>query len=279
MPVVEPYRVEYRVRGYDCGYGGPLKVFALTNFFQEAAGDHAAALGIGMEALAPRGRTWMLSRIDLRMDGTPAPGDRVEVLTWPAGTKGIFALRDLVLRDAVSRAVFARAVYAYLVVDVEARKPLRPDRSFGVELPRGADPHPVPDFDFSIPAPVAVGEAVGGRTREPDLGDKASGSAGEGGGVQSPAFHDAFPMQAASRHIDYNGHVNNAYIVDWLTDAVPRSRRGGIGRVGAMKIEFSAEMLENDRVAARWAAAPGAGTITGLYRGDTVLARAHTSWV
>ncbi|MDP2790521.1 MAG: thioesterase, partial [Rectinemataceae bacterium] len=222
MPIVEPYRLEYTVRGYDCGYGGPLKVLALTNFFQEAAGNHAAWLGIGMEALAPQGRTWMLSRIDLRMDRSPAAGDRVEVLTWPAGTKGIFALRDLVMRDSVSHEVLVRAVYAYLVVDVAARKPLRPDRCFNFELPRGADPHPVPDFDFSIPR------------EDPDSGGAVS-----------------FKEQASPRHIDPNGHVNNAFILDWLADAVPRECRGETGRIGSMKVEFAAELLEGDLVEAR----------------------------
>jgi acyl-CoA thioesterase FadM len=252
MPIVEAFRGRFSVRGYDCGYGGPLKVFALANFFQEAAGEHAALLGIGMAALAPQGRTWMLSRMDIRVDASPEPGDLVEVKTWPAGTKGIFALRDLILSDAASGAVLARAVYAYLVVDLAARRPLRPDRCFGAELPFGADPHPVPDFDFSIPSAADLpGESQAG---------------------------EAFSMQATGRHIDYNGHVNNAFIVDWLADAVPRSRRKEGGRIASMKVEFSAEMLERDLVAARWAACPGEGTVTELRRGDTLFARAHSVW-
>ncbi len=253
MPIVEAFRCRFAVRGYDCGYGGPLKVFALANFFQEAAGEHAALLGIGMAALAPQGRTWMLSRMDIRVDASPKPGDLVEVRTWPAGTKGIFALRDLMLSDAASGTVLARAVYAYLVVDLAARRPLRPDRCFGTELPYGADPHPVPDFDFSIPA--------------------VQGSPGEIEGGE------AFSMQAASRHIDYNGHVNNAYLVDWLADAVPGSRRWEGGRVASMKVEFSSEMLERDLVTAGWSACLGAGTVTELRRGDTLFARAHSVWV
>jgi len=47
--MIKPLEIHYEVRGYDCGYGGPLKPFALANFFQETAGVHATVLGIGME--------------------------------------------------------------------------------------------------------------------------------------------------------------------------------------------------------------------------------------
>jgi hypothetical protein len=38
-----PLETIYKVRGYDCGYGGPLRPLALANYLQEAAADHAAA--------------------------------------------------------------------------------------------------------------------------------------------------------------------------------------------------------------------------------------------
>ena len=34
--------LEFDVHGFDCGYGGPLRAFALANFLQEAAGASAA---------------------------------------------------------------------------------------------------------------------------------------------------------------------------------------------------------------------------------------------
>ena len=78
--------LEFEIHGYDCGYGGPLRAFALVNFLQEAAGVSAASLGFGMEDLHAKGRTWMLSRLDLRADELPRDGERVIVRTWPAGS-------------------------------------------------------------------------------------------------------------------------------------------------------------------------------------------------
>ena len=81
------------MRGYDCGYGGPLKPLSLANWLQEAAGAHAALLGVGMEPMFAAGRTWMLSRLDLRMDGDLGPGRRLDLKTWPAGIERLFAQR------------------------------------------------------------------------------------------------------------------------------------------------------------------------------------------
>jgi len=85
--MIPPLEIRYEVRGYDCGYGGPLTPLALANFFQEAAGAHASQIGIGMEDLWAKGLTWMLSRIDIRIESLPQAGQTVIARTWPSGTK------------------------------------------------------------------------------------------------------------------------------------------------------------------------------------------------
>ena len=126
--------LEFEIHGYDCGYGGPLRAFALVNFLQEAAGENATRLGFGMEDLHAKGWTWMLSRLDLRADELPRDGERVLVRTWPAGTRRLFALRDIEMLGPDGRRL-VRAVYAYLIVDIAARRLLRPESVFGPSPP------------------------------------------------------------------------------------------------------------------------------------------------
>jgi acyl-ACP thioesterase len=253
MHYVDPLTVEYQVRGFDCGYGGPLRPFAIANFFQEAAGAHAVELGVGISDLLERRMTWMLSRVDIRVDECPREGDRVVVSTWPAGVERLFALRDFRMTGSDGR-VLARAVYAYLVVDAEARKLVRPQAVFGDREMRGAEPHPVENFCFDIPE------------------------------ASSPTI--SFAQRAWGRHIDLNGHVNNAFILDWLADAPPPDLRKG-GRVSSIRAEFKAEILPGDELAASYsgcdAAASGleAGVdayVSELSRGDAAVARALVGW-
>jgi acyl-ACP thioesterase len=204
--------LEFDVHGFDCGYGGPLRAFALANFLQEAAGASAARLGFGMEDLHEKGRTWMLSRLDLRVDELPREGDRVRVRTWPAGTRRLFAYREFSMCGSDGKSL-VRAVYAYLIVDIAARRPLRPESVFGADTPDAGVPHAVADFAFDIPSDAGM----------------------------APAF----TQSVRKRHIDHNGHANNAHLVDWLVDAAE-----GEGELSALRVEFLAEALEGDVLAA-----------------------------
>ncbi|MGO8695307.1 MAG: acyl-[acyl-carrier-protein] thioesterase [Rectinemataceae bacterium] len=248
-----PFSLEYGIRGFDCGYGGPLRVLPLLNLIQEAAGAHADRLGWGVDDLMAQGRTWMLSRLDIRIEGLPRAGDRVEVATWPAGAERLFALRDFVIRSSDGR-VLVGAVYAYLIVDLAARRPLRPERVFGPEFPKGPDPHPIADFSFTVP--------------------------------EASSMELSFPLRACPRHMDNNGHVNNAHIADWLADAVPRAVRAE-GGLRALRVEFSAEALEGDDIRALWGRPPsgpesigdpGIQVVSELRRGEEIVARARTEW-
>ncbi|HOR49164.1 MAG TPA: thioesterase, partial [Rectinema sp.] len=123
--MIKPLEIHYEVRGYDCGYGGPLKPFALANFFQETAGAHATVLGIGMEDMWARGLTWMLSRIDIRIEAMPGAGQRVIARTWPVAAKKLYAQRCLELLDE-SGFRYVGAMYEYIIVDVQTRRVVRP---------------------------------------------------------------------------------------------------------------------------------------------------------
>jgi medium-chain acyl-[acyl-carrier-protein] hydrolase len=250
MDFVEPLVLEFDVRGFDCGYGGPLRPFALANFLQEAAGAHASRLGVGISELLERRMTWMLSRLDIRVDGSPREGERVSVSTWPAGAERLFAMRDFLMRGEYGR-VLARAVYAYLVVDAEARKPLRPQALLGDRELRGREAHPVEDYRFDVP----------------DAGPESI----------------CFAQRAWGRHIDLNGHVNNAYILEWLADAPPPRSREGL-RLASVRAEFKSEVIAGDVLEASCArlgaegAGPGADFVSTLSRGGAAVARALASW-
>jgi acyl-CoA thioesterase FadM len=253
MRTIEPLIIDYEVRGFDCGYGGPLRVLAMANFLQEAAGASALVLGFGMERMRPRGQTWMLAKLDLRVDALAREGDRIRVKTWPSGLDRLLALRDITL-ERMDGSPLVRAVYAYLVVDIEARRPLRPERA----IPELADldvtslGHCVSDFRFG--------------TEE----------------IAKEERRTSFAETASARHLDENGHVNNAYILDWLVDAVPRADRGS-GRLSGLRVDFQREVLEGDvlDVGVRSAALePLALPLrSDIRRGEEVLARAESTWV
>ena len=247
---VKAFETRHQVRGYDCGYGGPFRPLSLANYFQEAAGDHALALGVGMSAMFDSGRTWMLSRIDIAVRRLPKSGDEVIVRTWPAGTSRLFALRHLSLLSA-SGELLAGARYDYLIVDMEKRRPLRPEKII--------DPGMVGEY----PPPC---EGL-----SPGLQDEA-GFASDELALLKPSFS----ILASPRHIDYNGHVNNAHIIDWLCDAPSRESRAS-GALARLKVDFVAELRQGEEASAlSWEA--GGSTRSALLRNGELIAKAAISW-
>jgi len=251
MTKIEALAIDLEVRGYDCGYGGPLRVLPLANFLQEAAGAHAYSLGFGIDNLKAAGQTWMLAKLDLRVDRLPHEGETLRVRTWPSGLDRLLALRDIVLETRGGE-VLVRSVYAYLVVDLAARRPLRPERALArlADLDVSDLGHSVPDFRFGVEEP----------------GEGARGA--------------RFLETANARHLDDNGHVNNAHLLDWLVDAVPRERRGS-GLLSGLRVDFQLEALEGEILEAGHAPGREGGgpEYSDLRRGGSLIARAATTWL
>lgn len=249
----QAFETRYKVRGYDCGYGGPLKPLAIANFFQEAAGDHAFALGIGMEEMFARGRTWMLSRLDIESEGWPQTGDEVIVRTWPAGTDRIFAVRYLEMLSADGRRL-AGARYDYLVVDIEKRRPVRPEKILDPDMRMDISP-PYPDL---LPG---LQDTVGFEAEIPQ------------------GWKESFRVRICPRHIDNNGHANNGHLLNWLCDAVPAGERAS-GATVRIKVDFVSEVKEGEELAAYWTTGEASNAkLSILARGDEIVARAMTRWI
>lgn len=250
---LRPHEITHTVRGFDCGYGGPFRPLSLANYFQESAGIHASVLGIGMHEMFANGRTWMLSRIDIRAEKLPTQGDSVTVRTWPAGTDRLFALRYLELLDSQGRQM-AGALYQYIIVDIEKRRPLRPERILS------------PDMVCNLPPPYA--------DLSPGLSDFPEFDLLKNKCI-SETFIQSFQITAGARHIDYNGHVNNGHIIDWLCDAIPLEKRG-TGRLARLKVDFLNEIKLGQQVTALWAERSGFFSV--LTADGVLFAKAFTEW-
>ncbi len=113
------------MRASEIGPGGTLRLPALLDLFQEAAGNSATSLGWGSDTLLARGRTWVLSRFHLRLRALPVWRDDLAVETWPSGVHRVFALREFRATGA-DGLLLAEATSAWLLVAVPSKRPLRP---------------------------------------------------------------------------------------------------------------------------------------------------------
>jgi acyl-ACP thioesterase len=124
------YRKEYTVHTYETDARGLARPVALLNFLQDSAGDHAGRLGLSVVDLFKRNMTWVLSRYHVLVHRYPALGAQLEVMTWPSGKQGYFALRDFEVSDGGGGQVIS-ATSSWMVIDLDKKQAIKVDDVVG----------------------------------------------------------------------------------------------------------------------------------------------------
>jgi medium-chain acyl-[acyl-carrier-protein] hydrolase len=205
----------YQIRTYEADCRNRLSILSMFNFMQDAASKHAQALGVSVRRLLSENYTWLLSRLKIKIASYPGINDRIQIATWPSGTQRLFALRDFEFRNG-SDQVIAAAVSAWLVIDVQRRRPVRI----------------LPFVDRLKP--------IEGPHILPDTLDKLSG-----------LKHHTYEKKFIARYgdLDVNQHVNNVSFVEWLVEGVPSSLLN-TSVPAQLEINFMAEAFYEDCILA-----------------------------
>jgi acyl-ACP thioesterase len=117
---------EFLVSSYHLNPRKQARLTTLANFFQEMAYQHANQLGFGYRDLKKKKTMWVLARMKIRIDHYPVWDDVITVETWHRGMQRLFGMRDFRVKDHNGK-VMAMATTAWLIVDAETRRPVRPD--------------------------------------------------------------------------------------------------------------------------------------------------------
>lgn len=216
----------------------------LCLYFQEAAWNHAEALGFGFTRLANERKMWVLSRLLIRVERLPIWGETIRVETWPSGIKSIFAQRDFEMFDAAGHRLLA-GVSSWLVLDSDTRKLQRIDKLLAT-FPAVARPRAL-ERD---PDKLETNELA----KEPTI----------------------FPVSYSD--LDVNGHVNNARYIGWLLDSYPMDFHRSHA-VKELEISFVSEACVGEQVMVR---SGRKGTVDTLSMAGTKssqdLCRARLTW-
>jgi acyl-ACP thioesterase len=206
------FKREFQVNSYHTDLNGKVSIPSIFSFFQEIAWEHASLYGFGYNDLKDHNSFWVLSRIHLEVEKLPKWTDRFTLSTWPSGTEGPFALRDVIISDDEGQQVI-RATSSWLIVDAQSRRPRRPD-AFKDRMPIcdtiRATSSNAPKINYSDGTPLgAVQHTVG-------ICD-----------------------------IDVNGHINNTKYIEWAINSFSENeyRRAAIRQVD---INFLSEGFCND---------------------------------
>lgn len=241
------YRKTYPVHYYEVDFRGLALPQTILNFLQDAAGDHAAALGFSVLALLKKRMTWLLSRYRVQVLRFPKVGDTVRLATWPSGKKGVFALRDFEAEDPEGRTFF-RATSSWILWNIPDRQPARLEEN----LPDEATVKRRAIDDPFLPLP-----AVERVDREAEF-------------------------KVWMQDIDFNNHVNHASYILWALETPPEEvLRASVP--AEIEAAYKAEAFYGDEVVSRLEREPSAGETVfrhGLFHKakGTELVRLRTTW-
>jgi acyl-ACP thioesterase len=243
---MEKHRQSFSVHTYEVDAFGTLSAAALSGYLQEVAGQHASALGVGLDTLMPKGLTWVLARQRLDIPRPISLGDRIEIETWPAGIDRLAAMRDFVVRRPDGEEV-ARATTRWFVLDLATRRPVRPAEVLDARFPRE-------------PTPPALELAPG---KLPEL--------------RHWEYQKRFHVRYGD--IDVNLHVTNASYVTWAQEVVPREVWTA-QRLASVEVHYLAETQYGSAILSRLARTDEGGFAHVIVReeDEKELARLVTRW-
>lgn len=214
MPSADIWTETVPVRSTDLTPHGTASVPALCTYLQEVAGRHADALGVSMQRLQEERKAWILAQLHLDIHRPPKWQDEIVVETWPSGLDGPYATREFVLRTGETR--FGVATSAWVVFDIDSRRPLRPPARLHAIEPPDRPPALAHDWN-NLPLPERTDCERRFEVR----------------------YHD----------LDVNRHANNLRVLEWALETLPAEHLD-THQCSAVALQFKGEATLGEPVQA-----------------------------
>jgi len=162
-----------------------LSITALNRMLLQAAVNHAEHLGFGFTNTSKEDLSWVLLRINMKIDRLPAWKEKFSVVTWPSRVKAITAFREFEVTG--TQGELCRATSEWSVINLKTRRPQRMS-SIGNLI-------------------NSISEKISLDTPFFKLDSKIE-------------FEELFSVKVRYSDMDMNGHANAGKYFDWLSDAI-----------------------------------------------------------
>lgn len=118
------HKQELTTKSYFIDRFGKLSTSFLFWQIQEIAWKHAELLGVGFDNLQQEQSFWVLSRLLVKIKRRPIWGEKFTLETWPTGSDGFLAHRDIRFIDESGDHII-KATTSWLILDLKTKRILR----------------------------------------------------------------------------------------------------------------------------------------------------------
>lgn len=205
------------IRTYEIDHHKRATIPAMVRLMHEAAMQNVLKLKLSVWDLEAQNISWVLMRKSMHFERLPMLGERITVLTHPAGFERLFTYRDYRVFDEANEQI-AWSSSTWLLMDTRQRRMTR-------------IPPAILAYNNQMPAPEDCLPRPG--TKVPKMEEAQRERRYE------VNFFD----------LDFNHHLNNTLYIKWMLEALPDQVLES-GRLRQLSIEYRAECRWKERVVA-----------------------------
>ena len=118
------YELNSRVRYSETDIDAKLSLTGVMNYMQDCSTMQSEDAGVGIGYLEQEKKAWLLSSWQIMIERRPALGEKIRVVTWPYGVKGLYALRNFAILDEKNEYLVKANSYWFLL-NTETGRPMR----------------------------------------------------------------------------------------------------------------------------------------------------------
>lgn len=208
---ISKHSEQFKIRASEVNFNGKTTLPALCTLFQEVAGNHALKLNFDISQLHKQNLTWVLHRMDIKVDRFPDWREPITIETWPAAGDALRAYRDYRILDENNDQIGCCLSY-WMMMNLKTRRPTRMPKEV-LDLRLKEIEHVLP-VKTSRMKPFNESDSEGHITvRKSDL--------------------------------DMNRHVNNARYVEWMMEIYDEKEASSINEID---IIFLKESVAGDEI-------------------------------
>ena len=182
------YEEWFHVRTHEIDPNKRMTVPDLLKLMQEASMHNAMALGISVWDLEKHNISWVILRKVLNVIRLPILGEKIKIVTYPAGFDRVFAYRDFWATDSEGK-VIAHAASTWTLLNTVTRKLER--------IPKEM-------YQFSSPVGDAKLDLPKAKLVEPEN------------------YERSISYTIRQLDLDWNNHVNNGVLSKLMFQSIPK---------------------------------------------------------
>jgi acyl-ACP thioesterase len=187
------YQEDFRIRTFEIDSSKNATLPAIIQLMQEAAMQNVIDIKLSIWDLESHRISWVLTRKNMTINRLPTLGEKITIVTYPAGFEKFFTYRDYKV-FAENGDLLCQSASTWILMDIEKRRMTR-----------------IPDFIKALAKDMEQNVKIGLARPNLKLNFK----------FEKSTYEKKFEVNYFD--LDFNNHLSNVTYLKWMLETIPSS--------------------------------------------------------